>query len=70
MTATRNHFNCTDKKGKEMSIELESTQLVNGKVAIKTTDFGTVLRGNQEGSFDEYEMTECQITEVKKFLGF
>ena len=35
-----------------------------------TEGFGTVLRGNEEGSFDKHEMTESQIKKLKSFLGF
>jgi hypothetical protein len=70
MAATRDHFDCTDKEGKKRSIELTSTGLVNGKVEIKTRDFGTILRGNEQGTFDRYEMMESQIKKLKAFLGF
>jgi TPR repeat protein len=69
ISGTRNHFDCTDKAGKSIAIQLKSAGLVNGKVGIVTKDFGTILKGNEEGSFDKYEMTESQIAKLKKFLG-
>ena len=75
-SATANHFKCKDKDGKEVEIELISKDssknagLENGKVAIRTKDFGTVYRGNDEGTFDVYYMTDSQIKKLKKFLGF
>ena len=70
MTSAANHFDCADKEGKKRSIELESVGLVDGKVAIKTKNFGTVLKGNAQGKFDKYEMTESQIKQLQVFLGF
>lgn len=70
MSATKNHFDCTNVEGKSVSIELDSADLVNGKVGIKTKRFGTIFRGNEPGSFDKYEMTERQILKLKKFLGY
>ena len=70
LTPTKNHFDCYDKEGKKRSIELESVGLADGKVAIKTKNFGTVLRGNSKGTFDKYEMTEDQIKDLQVFLGF
>lgn len=76
MYATANHFKCTDKQGKEVEIELINTDpnknsgVEDGKVAIKTKDFGTVYRGNDDTTFDVYYMTDSQIEKLKKFLGF
>jgi hypothetical protein len=66
----RNHFDCTDKKGNKRGIALKSVESVNGRLEIKTEDFGTILRGNVEGSFDKYEMMESQIRKLRTFLGF
>ena len=53
------------------AIELKSAvPTSDGKVAIVTKDFGVVFRGNANGSFNKYEMTESQIASLKKFLGF
>lgn len=70
LTPTQNHFDCYDKQGTRKSIELESVALADGKLAIKTKNFGTVLRGNSKGTFDKYEMTEQQIKDLQVFLGF
>jgi len=69
MTSARGHFDCIDKEGKERSIDLKSAGAVGGKVGIKTKDFGTIFRGNGEGTLDKYEMTEGQIKKLKAFLG-
>jgi hypothetical protein len=68
INGVRNHFDCTDKTRKTISIELESVEPVDGKIEIKTKLFGTVLRGNEWGTLDKYEMTESQIAKLKKFL--
>jgi hypothetical protein len=70
VTGTTDHFKCTDKQGKEISIDLNSVEPVDGKIEIKTKQFGTILRGNEAGSLDKYEMTASQITKLKAFLGF
>ena len=67
--ATKDHFKCVDKAKKEVEIELKSVGAANGKVAIRTTKFGTVYRGNEPGTFGTYEMTDRQIKELKTFLG-
>jgi hypothetical protein len=76
MYATANHFKCVDKDGKEREIELISTNVnesagieKNGKLAIRTKDFGTVYRRDDVGKLDEYEMTDSQIKKLKTFLG-
>jgi hypothetical protein len=48
----------------------ENAGLENAKVAIKLKDFGTVYRGNENGKFDVYEMTDIQINGLRKFLGY
>jgi TonB family protein len=68
VTATRNHFVCTNEEGKEISIEPKSVGPVDGKVEIKTEDIGTIRMDTEEGSFDKYEMTESQIAKLKKML--
>ena len=76
MSATANHFKCSDRTGGKIEIELISIDpsrnayVQNGKVAIRTKDFGTVFRGNEQGKFDQYEMTDNQIKKLKAFLGF
>ena len=69
MKANGNHFECTDKLGNRRAIELKSVGVVDGKVEIKTEDFGTVYKGNEFGSLDKYEMTESQIAKLKELLG-
>jgi len=75
MSASANHFECKNKTGKEVEIELISANpsvnagLENGKVAIRTKMFGTVYRGNQPSTFDTYEMTDSQIKRLKTYLG-
>ena len=75
VSATTNHFTRKDKDGKEIEIELTSPDssknagIENGMAAIRTKNFGTVYRGNEEGKFDTYYMTEDQIKKLKKFLG-
>jgi peptidoglycan hydrolase-like protein with peptidoglycan-binding domain len=70
VNATGERFECEGEHGKEVSvkrtvsIELESLKRVDGKVMIKTREFGTILmpvRG-------VYEMTESQITRLKTLL--
>jgi hypothetical protein len=76
MHATANHFQCKDKAGKKREIELISTDtnmnvgIENGKVAIRTKDFGTVYRGNKKGELKTFEMTDSQMKKLKTFLGF
>jgi uncharacterized protein len=76
VSGSANHFACSDKMGKKREIELKSndpsTNVKEGnrKLAILTKDFGTVLRGNEAGSFDHYEMTDNQIKKLRTFLGF
>jgi hypothetical protein len=75
MSASTNHFKCIDKAGKEREIELinndpsKNAGLENGKVAIRTRTFGVVYRGNSQGTFGTYEMTDTQIKNLKAFLG-
>lgn len=69
MRASADHFRCIDKAKKEVEIELVSTGLEGGKVAIRTKQFGTVYRGNEEGKFSTYEMTDSQIRQLKAVLG-
>jgi hypothetical protein len=75
MSASANHFKCSDKAGKEREIELISSDpsknagIENGKVAIRTKSFGVVYRGNSEGTFGVIEMTDSQIKKLKAFLG-
>jgi hypothetical protein len=75
MTASANHFRCVDKIGKEREIELinndpsRNAGIENGKVAIRTKNFGVVYRGNSEGTFATYEMMDSQIKKLKVFLG-
>jgi ankyrin repeat protein len=75
MSASANHFKCKGRTGKEVEIELISSDpsvnagLEDGKVAIRTKMFGTVYRGNRPATFDTYEMTESQIKKLKAFLG-
>jgi hypothetical protein len=49
---------------------VKSVELRNGKAAIITENFGTILKGNEQGSFDKYEMTPSQIKRLKSYLGF
>ncbi len=71
ITGTTEHFDCTNNSGKKIAVELKfAVSTSDGKVAIITKDFGVVFRGNEKGSFDKYEMTESQIANLKKFLGF
>ena len=76
MSAAANHFKCEDKNGKMVEIELISTDpsknagIENGLVAIRTKKFGTVYRGNEEGKYDVYYMTDSKIKQLKTFLGF
>jgi hypothetical protein len=65
-----NHFDCTDKGGKKVSIDLWSVKPSGGMIEIKTKKFGTVLKGNEMGTFDRYEMKESQIKKLRTFLGF
>ena len=53
----------------ERSIALTSTAEANGKVRIKTKDFGTVFKGNEQDTLHKYEMTDGQIKSLKAFLG-
>jgi TonB family protein len=69
ITAAANHFECSDDAGDEgVNVELTSAELENGKVAIRTKNFGTIYRGNEAGSFYTYEMTDSQIQELRTFL--
>jgi len=74
-SASANHFRCVDETGENREIELvskdpnENVGIENGKVAIKLKNFGTVYRGNESGKFDVYEMTDSQISALRKFLG-
>jgi ankyrin repeat protein len=76
MSASTNHFKCKARTGKEVEIELVSTNpnvnagIEHGKVAIRTKMFGTVYRGNSSSTFGTYEMTESQIKRLQTFLGF
>lgn len=69
VTGTANHFTCINKAKKEVEIALKSVGLENGKVAIRTKEFGTIYRGNEPGEFGAYEMTDRQIRQLKTFLG-
>jgi hypothetical protein len=69
MTASANHLKCVNKANKEVEIEIASVEAANGKVAIRTKQFGTVYRGNERGTFSAYEMTDRQIRQLKTFLG-
>jgi TonB family protein len=68
MSASANHFRCTGMAHEEVEIELISAGVDNGKVAIRTRRFGTVYRGNEEGTLDVYEMTDSQIERLKSYL--
>jgi hypothetical protein len=76
MWSSANHFSCTDKTGKEREIALInkvpnlSADIKDGKVVIRTRDFGTVYRPNEEGKLKIFEMTDSQIKKLKTFLGF
>lgn len=70
VSSTTDHFKCTDKTKAQVEIELVSTGLENGKVAIRTKKFGTVYRGNDPNTFGTYEMTGTQISQLKSFLAF
>jgi hypothetical protein len=65
-----NYLSCKDNGGVGTSIQLKSVELRDGKAAIITENFGTILKGNRPGSFDKYEMTERQIKRLKSYLGF
>lgn len=74
-SASANHFTCLDKAGKEVEIALISRDPnVNavpkgGKIGIRTKLFGTFYRGNEDETFDKYEMTDIQIRQLRAFLG-
>lgn len=74
-SASANHFTCTDKAGKDVEIALISRDpnvnvvAKDGQIAIRSKQFGTIFRGNEEGTFDTYEMTDVQIGQLKAFLG-
>ena len=52
-----------------MEIKTESVGFDdNGKVAIRTKNFGTVYRGNKPGELDTFEMTDSQIKKLKTFM--
>jgi len=68
ITGVAYHFECGDDAGDEGDVELTSAELENGKIAIRTKNFGTIYRGNEPGSFDTYEMTDSQIQKLKTFL--
>jgi hypothetical protein len=75
MWSVANHFNCTKKTGTEIEIALLnkvpnlSTDTKNGKVAIRTRDFGTIYKGDEDDTLSTYEMTESQIKKLRSFLG-
>jgi hypothetical protein len=70
VTKIHNYFSCKDKDGISTSVQVKSVELRNGKAAIITENFGTILKGNEQGSFDKYEMTPSQIKRLKSYLGF
>jgi hypothetical protein len=61
-------FECVNKGGVQVRLELASTKMVDGK--IETKQFGTILMATTTGTSAEYRMTEAQIKAVKKYLGF
>jgi hypothetical protein len=73
MWSKANHFKCKDKTGTDREIELInkvpnlSADMKNGKLVLRTKEFGTVYR-EEEGR--ALEMTESQIKKLQTFLGF
>jgi hypothetical protein len=75
MWSKENHFQCKDKTGTQREIELINKvpnlsvdfDHKNGRVVIKTRDFGTVYRDEDNRAL---EMTESQIKKLQTFLGF
>jgi hypothetical protein len=73
MWSIANHFKCKDKAGKEAEIELKnkvpnlSADIENGKVALRTKDFGTVYWDEDHHTL---EMADGRIKKLKTSLGF
>jgi hypothetical protein len=72
MWSKENHFKCKDKTGTEREIELInkvpnlSADMKNGKLVLRTKEFGTVYREEEHRTL---EMTESQIKKLQMFLG-
>jgi len=73
MWSKENHFKCKDKTGTDREIELInkvpnlSADMKNGKLVIRTKEFGTLYREEEHRTL---EMTESQIKKLQTFLGF
>ncbi|MFQ5750859.1 MAG: hypothetical protein ACE5HI_02585 [bacterium] len=61
-------FECLDKNGNTVQLELASKKMIDGK--IETKDFGTILLKSARGASSTYYMTDRQIKKIKEFLGF
>ena len=61
-------FECLDKNGNTVELELSSTKMIDGK--IETKYFGTILFKSEGAASGTYYMTDSQIKKLKEFLGF
>jgi hypothetical protein len=61
-------FECLDKNGKTVELELASKKMVDGK--IETKQFGTILLKSEGPASGTYYMTDGQIKKIREFLGF
>lgn len=67
-SGTLTGFECLNKEGETISIDLKSKEFVDGK--IETQNFGIIIMKQTNGMAANYEMTASQITKLKTFLGF